>query len=321
MIGSGSAPGATPAALSRKSGQPGANRLGYRSKPRQAGTATMRRSIITASLAWLMVVAPAGAPRADQHRLQEDFTFKRIGVPPAGATQRITVQIEPPGPASADSPDPAVAPPTRTPGAAAGTAAAKIARFWDAVSPDLADSDPASFVRAETVLATAPEDMAIAPPRLDEMRALAERYGPQILAASVGEPVSPALVLAVIAVESAGNPRAVSHAGAHGVMQLMPATARRFDVRDRFDPEQNIAGGVAYLSWLMGEFERDVVMVLAGYNAGEGAVRDNGGVPPFPETRAYVPRVLAAWRVARGLCATPPELPSDGCVFDLRAGS
>ena len=78
---------------------------------------------------------------------------------------------------------------------------------------------------------------------------------------------------------------------------------------------QNIKGGVAYLDWLMKEFDRDPVMVLAAYNAGENAVKKNSGVPPYAETRAYVPKVLAAWTVARGLCLTPPELVTDGCVF------
>jgi soluble lytic murein transglycosylase-like protein len=98
-------------------------------------------------------------------------------------------------------------------------------------------------------------------------------------------------------------------------MQLMPATAERFGVEDAHDPAQNIRGGVAYLSWLLRHFDGDAVLALAGYNAGEGAVQRNDGVPPFAETRDYVPKVLAAWRVARGLCRTPPELPGDGCVF------
>lgn len=65
----------------------------------------------------------------------------------------------------------------------------------------------------------------------------------------------------------------------------------------------------------MGEFDRDPILVLAGYNAGEGSVRKHAGVPPFAETRDYVPKVLAAFQVAQGLCLTPPELISDGCVF------
>jgi soluble lytic murein transglycosylase-like protein len=98
-------------------------------------------------------------------------------------------------------------------------------------------------------------------------------------------------------------------------MQLIPATAARFGVTDARDPVQNIRGGVSYLDWLMGEFGGDPVLALAAYNAGEGAVRRNGGVPPFAETRAYVPKVLAAWNVARQMCTIPPQLPGDGCVF------
>lgn len=103
--------------------------------------------------------------------------------------------------------------------------------------------------------------------------------------------------------------------GQKGLMQLMPATASRFGVTDVNIPAQNISGGVAYLDWLMGEFGNDPVLVLAAYNAGVGAVRKNNGVPPYSETRDYVPKVLAAFQVARGLCMTPPQLATDGCVF------
>jgi soluble lytic murein transglycosylase-like protein len=129
--------------------------------------------------------------------------------------------------------------------------------------------------------------------------------------------VSPALVLAVMTIESAGKADAVSGAGAQGLMQLMPATASRFGVTDSLVAAQNIAGGVKYLDWLMGKFDNDPILVLAGYNAGEGSVRKYEGVPPFAETRDYVPKVLAAFQVARGLCLTPPELISDGCVFAM----
>ena len=127
------------------------------------------------------------------------------------------------------------------------------------------------------------------------------------------------LVLAVIGIESAGKVDAVSSAGAEGLMQLIPATAQRFGVSDAKDAAQNIKGGVAYLDWLMTEFDRDPVMVLAAYNSGEGAVRANAGVPPYAETRDYVPKVLAAWQVAQGLCLTPPELVTDPCVFKVIA--
>lgn len=101
-------------------------------------------------------------------------------------------------------------------------------------------------------------------------------------------------------------------------MQLIPDTAKRFGIRDAADPEQNIRGGVAYLDWLMSEFDGDPVLALAGYNAGEGAVRRHKGVPPYSETRAYVPKVLAAWHVARQMCTSPPVMPGDGCIFDAR---
>ena len=105
--------------------------------------------------------------------------------------------------------------------------------------------------------------------------------------------VDPDLVHAVIRAESAYNPRARSHAGACGLMQLMPATARRFGVRDIWEPAQNIRGGVTYLRFLLDRFEGDIRLVLAAYNAGEGAVAKYGNrIPPYRETRTYVRRVL-----------------------------
>ncbi|MGB8622517.1 MAG: lytic transglycosylase domain-containing protein, partial [Paracoccaceae bacterium] len=187
--------------------------------------------------------------------------------------------------------------------------------YWDKVSPALADSGPGRLAPAVAALRKGPDGAQVPAPRLQAMQTLAEAYGVEILNATVGTKVSPALVLAVIGVESAGAARAVSSAGATGLMQLMPDTADRFGVVDSTDPVQNIKGGVAYLDWLMNKFDSDPVLVLAGYNAGESAVTGNDGVPPFAETRDYVPKVLAAWTIARNLCVTPPELVSDGCVF------
>jgi hypothetical protein len=107
--------------------------------------------------------------------------------------------------------------------------------------------------------------------------------------------------------------------GDQGLMQLMPATAARFGVNDSMDAAQNIKGGVAYLGWLLDRFGNDPVLVLAGYNAGEGNVQRYEGVPPFAETMDYVPKVLAAWQVAKGLCQTPPDLITDGCVFNVNS--
>jgi len=105
--------------------------------------------------------------------------------------------------------------------------------------------------------------------------------------------LNPNLVLAVVEVESNFNPNALSPKNAQGLMQLIPATAERFGVADVWDPEQNLRGGMAYLSWLMQHFDGDLELVLAAYNAGEGAVQRHGGIPPYAETRDYVQRVIA----------------------------
>jgi hypothetical protein len=104
--------------------------------------------------------------------------------------------------------------------------------------------------------------------------------------------LNPELVLAVIEAESNFNPQARSHKNAQGLMQLIPETAERFGVRNVWDPEQNIRGGMAYLRWLMQYFDGDLELVLAGYNAGEGAVERHGGIPPYSETRSYVKRII-----------------------------
>lgn len=110
---------------------------------------------------------------------------------------------------------------------------------------------------------------------------------------SLAEKIDPALVHAVIRAESNYNPVAVSSKGARGLMQLMPDTARRYGVSDAFDPEQNIRAGVRHLAMLMGRFGNDLRLVLAAYNAGEGAVAAYGNrIPPYRETLQYVPRVL-----------------------------
>ena len=106
--------------------------------------------------------------------------------------------------------------------------------------------------------------------------------------------LAPHLVLAVIAAESNFDPWAVSPKNAQGLMQLIPDTATRFKVRRITDPGQNIRGGMAYLRWLLAYFEGDLALVLAAYNAGEGAVDRYRGVPPYAETRMYVRRILAA---------------------------
>ena len=272
---------------------------------------------LTASLLVAGLVLCAATARAED-RLQPDFTFKRVGLPKAGGS-RITVQVDPDAPSAMMR-----LPRPKAEAEVALTSVAAIAPlpqpsglewFWSTISPDLAASGPGRLQQALSVIAQPPEGKAVPAPRLQQLQDIASVHGTEILKATVGTKVSPALVLALISVESAGDARAVSRAGAQGLMQLMPDTAARFNVANSLSPEQNIRGGVAYLDWLMNKFNDDPILVLAGYNAGEGSVRDNAGVPPFPETRGYVPKVLAAFAVARGLCLTPPELVSDGCVF------
>ena len=126
------------------------------------------------------------------------------------------------------------------------------------------------------------------------------QYSSQILAAAKETSVEPALIHAVISVESGYNPAARSHAGAVGLMQLMPQTAERYCVTNRLDPEQNIRGGARYLRDLKALFANNLHLVLAAYNAGENAVMKYGRrIPPYRETIAYVPKVLGHYKQLR----------------------
>lgn len=240
----------------------------------------------------------------------QDFTFKRVTPPKPGQKKRITVQITPNAIAT-------LAQPSAGSGNSAPAAGGlPYPWFWNEVGIGL---DQASAGRLAKALRSLQTSSNVVPaPRLQTLQNIASQHGTVLLTETVGKPVSPALALAVIAVESAGRVDAVSTAGAQGLMQLMPATAQAYGVVDAFDPKQNIKGGVALLSDLMAKYKGDPVLVLAAYNAGSGSIRDNGGVPPYAETRAYVPKVLSAWQIARGLCVTPPELLTDGCVFAVR---
>ena len=145
-------------------------------------------------------------------------------------------------------------------------------------------------------------DLLDSSPLLAQDAAAALPYGRLVEDAASRHRVDPLLVHAVIAVESRHRPDAVSPAGAQGLMQLMPGTARMLGVVDPFDPRANVEAGVAYLRRLADEF--GTVLALAAYNAGPGAVREHGGVPPFPETRGYVRSVLLALiRLRAGLPA------------------
>lgn len=133
------------------------------------------------------------------------------------------------------------------------------------------------------VVELAPEPAQFAP-AARRWQPLVEKLAPQY-------GIDPPFAMAVIAVESGFNPLAVSARNAQGLMQLLPTTATRFCATNSFDPEQNLRAGLAYLRWLLTRFAGDVRLVTAAYNAGEGAVDNHGGVPPYPETRQYVQRI------------------------------
>lgn len=151
-------------------------------------------------------------------------------------------------------------------------------------------------------------------------RAIAARWRSEIDRAARRARISEALLIAIVMVESGGSPRAVSPAGAQGLAQLMPGTAARYGVRDSFDPTENLRGGAAYLSDLLRLFRGDIVLALAAYNSGENAVARFRGVPPYAETRNYVPRVLSAFLSASDLCRRPPRHPRRSCALPRELG-
>jgi hypothetical protein len=200
---------------------------------------------------------------------------------------------------------------------AAGPAAGQVFRFEDADGVVYYTNNPCDprYVRmapgacppqrpASDTPAAAPVTAAVAPAPeggdavtfTREIESTAARYG-----------VDRRLVEAVVRVESAGNPRAVSPKGALGLMQLMPSRAAALGVAQPFDPAANLDGGVRHLRDLLGRYAGNLQLALAAYNAGEEAVRVHGGVPPYRETREYVRKVLALYGTAgRDTAAVKP---------------
>jgi soluble lytic murein transglycosylase-like protein len=128
------------------------------------------------------------------------------------------------------------------------------------------------------------------------------------------------LIHSVIKVESNYNPHAVSSKGALGLMQLIPSTARRFGVNDAFNPIQNIQGGAKYLRYLLDLFDNSYPLALAAYNAGEGAVAQYGGIPPFAETQNYVVLVRKAWEQAKKAAEAKQPAPPAPVVEAKQSG-
>ena len=160
-----------------------------------------------------------------------------------------------------------------------------------ALDPEVEDPaiDPAETERLAAALRANEGWRAAAGPHADLLAAAADRHG-----------LDRALLAAVAKVESNFDPYAVSPKGACGLLQLMPATARRFEVKNVFDPAQNVEGGARYLKWLLDRFGGRMDLALAGYNAGEGAVDRYHGIPPYRETTGYVLRVLDHAGASRG---------------------
>ena len=155
--------------------------------------------------------------------------------------------------------------------------------------------------RYQFLLASPKEKTQSGQPYDARLLATAGKFDPLIESAAAAAAVEPELLRAVIAVESGFDPRALSKAGAAGLMQLMPETARRYGVSDRFDPAQNVHAGARHLKALIERYDNDVKLALAAYNAGEQAVDRCGRcVPQYRETQAYVPRV---WRMYQRLLA------------------
>lgn len=153
------------------------------------------------------------------------------------------------------------------------------------------DRKPGTTSRSGLVIYDVPAAAPRRPTRVNP--AQRRQFAPLVAAAAREHKLPAALLHAVIAVESGYNPKARSPKGASGLMQLMPATARRYAVTDIWDPRQNVSGGARYLRDLLVMFNHDLTLALAAYNAGEGAVIRHGNrIPPYPETRNYVPKVL-----------------------------
>lgn len=169
--------------------------------------------------------------------------------------------------------------------------------------------DDAEEIRISNMPATEGDQVLISEPSPQPENASAEPvlatntitgslpFAAAVSAAAKQAALDPALLHAVITAESGHNPRAVSPCGAQGLMQLMPATSRRFGLSDPYDPVQNLRAGASYLRELKAMFKGDLSLMLAAYNAGPGAVlRFGSRIPPFEETRRYVPKVLGIYR-------------------------
>ncbi len=182
--------------------------------------------------------------------------------------------------------------------------------FWEEVPPRI---DDGSRAKAMQVVANARNRRQGIFRTKAQARSVLTRWRAEIKAAARKAGINEALIVAVVIVESGGNPYAKSPKGALGLGQLMPGTAHRYGVRDAFDPAENLRGTATYLSDLINMFRGDLVLALAAYNSGAQAVLRHRGVPPYAETREYVTKVLAAFETAGDFCASHPRAARRKC--------
>ena len=271
------------------------------------GTFSSRRAAATAILTGAIVVAAPAVLRADVATLKSGRAIEVSGFRLSGDL----VELSLPGGGQIALPAsevleirrlPLQAPPAAPPSAAV-PGASTVSRNEAAVAAAMPNDPSAPVVPAATAIpaggeaaatASAPAALATEPELLPngatDRKSLREMASRIARRHGVAEP----LVHAVIEVESRYNPKAVSRAGAMGLMQLMPKTADRFLVADAFDPVQNVDAGVRYLKELLERYSGQVRLALAAYNAGEEAVERHGGIPPYRETINYVKRVQRA---------------------------
>jgi soluble lytic murein transglycosylase-like protein len=242
-------------------------------------------------------VAGAVCTVVSQYTPQPNRRAARTAIaPPASPAQVVAVAEKAPSTAIAPAPVPAAILPKPAAAAPRRVVSGQVYSFikdgvrnYTSVRPrgiDVASVRTIKYSFIETCFACGNPNVNFGAVRLNTLA-----YESEIASAAREFGVEEAIVRAIIHAESSYNPVALSRAGAMGLMQLMPATARRFGVSDAYNASQNIRGGVQYLAFLLKRYQGNLTLAAAGYNAGEGAVDRNGGVPPYAETQRYVQRV------------------------------